>query len=296
MRLVRLPRAYTLDLWLITGLLAMCTLYIAGFARRARRLGAARPTLRRQGLAFSICIITLVVALLSPLDPLSDVLFSAHMVQHELLMLVAAPLLVYAQPLRTYLFALPEQPRERVAHVVRSRWVAGTFRWLTAPLIALVVHGLVRWLWHAPLLFEAALADEWIHGVQHATFFVTATLFWWALLNGRYGRLGYGAALMFVFATSMHTGALGALIALARRPLYGTHAARIRALAGDALADQQLAGLLMWVVAGLMFMVLGLSLTLAWLGESRRRVERSELFAIMRETQRKERVGAASGK
>jgi len=113
-------------------------------------------------------------------------------------------------------------------------------------------------------------------------FFTSAALFWWALVEGRYGRLGYGVSVLVVFATALHTGALGALIALARRPLYPLYEARA-AGAADPLEDQQLAGLIMWVGAGLLFMMLGLALFLAWIGEARRRAERGTLAALLRE-------------
>ncbi|HKU39488.1 MAG TPA: cytochrome c oxidase assembly protein, partial [Polyangiales bacterium] len=99
------------------------------------------------------------------------------------------------------------------------------------------------------------------------TFFFTAMLFWWALLQGMHGRAGYGVAVVFVFATALHTGALGGLIAFARRPWYPDQTL----LAGfDALRDQQLAGLIMWVVAGTWLTGLGLALFVVWLGQSRR--------------------------
>jgi putative membrane protein len=279
---------FTLDPFVIAGLCGLATLYGLGMFRLTQRAGVLRASFRRESIAFALSWLTLFIALVSPLDAVSDVLFSAHMLQHELLMLVAAPLLVYAQPLRTYVWALSPRLREPTLRVAKSPAVDRTFHFLTGPLTALVVHGVVRWLWHVPSLFEAALANEWLHGLQHATFFVSAMLFWWALVHGRYGRLGYGVSVLFVFATSMHTGALGALIALARGPLYPTHAQRFAALRGDALADQQLAGLVMWVGAGLLFMVLGLSLFLAWLGEAERRAGRSALTAAMREAHREE--------
>src|ERR1700712_4216682 len=105
-------------------------------------------------------MLTLLLALLSPLDRLSDLTFSAHMLQHELLMLLAAPLLVLSRPLPKYLRALPAPARLRVAQWLRQPSAVACFRMLSAPAVALVLHGLVRWLWHEPGLFEAALANE----------------------------------------------------------------------------------------------------------------------------------------
>jgi putative membrane protein len=147
---------------------------------------------------------------------------------------------------------------------------------LSTPIVTLLIHGLVVWVWHVPQLFEAALRSEWVHAAQHASFFATAVLFWWGILRGRYGRAGYGLASAFVFATAMHTSVLGALLTVAARLWYPLYADRAVPWAVDAFADQQLAGLIMWVPAGLLFAVLSLALFAAWLGEVGRRVARNE--------------------
>jgi cytochrome c oxidase assembly factor CtaG len=114
------------------------------------------------------------------------------------------------------------------------------------------------------------LHDEFLHGVQHASFFVTAMLFWWSVLQGVHGRFGYGVAVIFVFATALHTGALGALITFARHPFYPDQTQA--AVTGiDALTDQQLAGFIMWIVAGTWLTALGLALFVVWLGQSSHR-------------------------
>jgi len=91
---------------------------------------------------------------------------------------------------------------------------------LTDPLIATVLHGVALWAWHIPALFDAALASHRLHWLQHVSFFASALLFWWSLLRGRARTRGYGAAVMYLFATSLHSGFLGILLALARQPLY----------------------------------------------------------------------------
>jgi mono/diheme cytochrome c family protein len=106
---------------------------------------------------------------------------------------------------------------------------------------------------------------------MHVCFLLTACLFWWALIHGRYGRLGYGAAVLFVFATAVHSGALGALMTFAPRAWYPLYAHRSAAAGHDPLQDQQLAGLIMWIPFGVVFLVLALALFAAWLGESERR-------------------------
>ena len=101
-------------------------------------------------------------------------------------------------------------------------------------------------------------------------FTATACLFWWTLLRGRFGRSGYGIAVLFVFATALHSGGLGALAALSTRPWYETYSHRAPT-GSNPLGDQQLAGLIMWVPTCALLTVIGLALFAAWLGESERR-------------------------
>jgi putative membrane protein len=244
-------------------------------------LGAARlpppesPRGRRRRMiqlgAYGLALATLVVALLSPLARLADVLFSAHMGQHELLMLVAAPLVVIAQPLVTALFGLPAPLRRAALSFARRPATVASWHALTNPVLVLVLHACTLWLWHVPTLFQTAMSHESLHAFQHATFFFTAALFWWAVVHGRYGRAGYGAAVLFVFATGLHSGMLGALFTFARRLWYPVYEARSLAVGVDPVEDQTLAGLIMWVPAGLVFMTIGLGLLGAWLGEAERR-------------------------
>src|SRR5207253_29989 len=126
-------------------------------------------------------------------------------------------------------------------------------------------------------LYEAALANDGIHFVQHASFFITSALFWWSMVYGRYGRIGYGVAVAYVFFTAAHTGALGALATVAHAAWYPTYAQSAPALVGSALEDQQLAGLIMWIPAGAILTVLGLALFAAWMGEASRRVSLSQV-------------------
>ena len=125
-------------------------------------------------------------------------------------------------------------------------------------------------------LYDAAVRNEGLHVVQHAMFVATAACFWWGLVAGRYGRAGYGAAVVYVFTTVVHTGLLGAMITLSPIPLYQVYFGPAAARGIDPLADQQLAGLLMWIPAGLVLTLLGIALFAAWLGEAERRQRQME--------------------
>lgn len=134
-----------------------------------------------------------------------------------------------------------------------------------------LVQAAALWLWHIPSWYEAALRHDAIHALEHLSFVLAGCLFWWAMVRGRYGRMGYGLGVLYVFLTVVHSSALGALLTVAPSLWYDDYAQRAAALHVDALADQQLAGLLMWIPASVVFIVLGLALFAGWLGEAERR-------------------------
>ncbi len=236
-----------------------------------------------QAASFALGWLALVAALVSPIDALGGILFSAHMAQHELLMIVAAPLLVLGRPLIVMLWALPPHARARVGAWTQAPAFAKSWQTISGPVAATVLHALALWMWHIPSLYQATLRSDFIHALQHISFFGTAALFWWALIHGRYGRLGYGAAVVYVFVTSAHSGALGALITLSPKLLYPIYAATTAKWGLDAIEDQQLAGLIMWVPASVIFTILGLALFAAWLGEAKRRVALTRSESLRKE-------------
>jgi putative membrane protein len=126
-------------------------------------------------------------------------------------------------------------------------------------------HALALWIWHIPLLFQAALQSRWLHDLQHLTFVLTALLFWSGLFLAR-GAAHRGAAVLYLFTTTVHTGVLGALITFADVPWYSP-ALRPAALP-DAMQDQQLGGLIMWVPGSMVYVAAGLYLLLQWIRDT----------------------------
>jgi cytochrome c oxidase assembly factor CtaG len=271
------------DLAGVAGAVAIGCAYGIGLHRLWRRAGAGRGVSRVEAAAAGLGVLALLAGLGPPLALLADLRFAAHMGQHEVLMLAAAPLLALGRPLRVIVWALPSRLRASAGAATRRGPIRDGWRWLTSPGAVLAQQGLVLWIWHLPGPFEAALAHDGLHAVQHLMFFASAALFWWALVDGRFGRLGYGAGVLVVFVTAAQCGLLGALLALTRRTWYPTHAARDVAHHVSPLADQQEAGLLMWVPAGVVLLVAGLALFVAWLRESERRVARSRTVRLLRE-------------
>jgi cytochrome c2 len=171
-----------------------------------------------------------------------------------------------------WLWALDRRRRDAVAHAFRGSRTVAAWHAVTAPLSVFLIQASALWLWHIPSWYEAALHNDLIHALEHICFVLAGSLFWWAMVNGRYGRSGYGLGVLYVFLTAIHSSALGALVAVAPSVWYGEYARQAAVWRIDALADQQLAGLLMWIPAGVIFIVFGLALLAAWLGESERRV------------------------
>lgn len=190
------------------------------------------------------------------------------MTQHEILMLVAAPLLVLGRPLAAFVWSLPSAQRHTVAKPFGSAWWRRWWAWLVAPLTAWSVHAAVLWSWHAPAWFEAGLRHDLIHDLQHASFLFSALLFWWALMR----RRPDGIAVLYLLATMLHTGFLGALLTFGPVVWYPGYVDTPNPWGLTALADQQFGGLIMWVPAGAVFMLAGLLLLAQWLRTLERRM------------------------
>ncbi len=254
---------WELDAWVITPLAVSGTLYAVGTARMWHRAGIGRGVAVWQVGAFGSGWLTLICALVSPLHELAEHLFVAHMIEHELLMALAAPLMALSRPTGMLLHGLPRSWRIvsiRSAGIVLVRRL---WDWLMKPVTATILHGAAIWIWHLPLLLDATLEDETLHRWQHISFFGTAIIFWWAIF--RRPKRDYGTGAGHVFMTMMHTGLLGALLTLAPRVFYPLQTADAPAFGLSPLQDQQLAGLFMWVPAGAFYLVAGLVLVRIWL-------------------------------
>ncbi|HEY3644597.1 MAG TPA: cytochrome c oxidase assembly protein, partial [Gammaproteobacteria bacterium] len=219
-------------------------------------------------------IAVLVAALLSPLSSLDDQLFSAHMAQHLLLMLVAPPLLVFARPIMAWMCALPAPARRLIGGGwSRSRGVQRGLALLMHPLSVLALASGVLWFWHLPGPYRWAAASEGVHVFEHFCLFATSLMFW-SLVIEPYGRrkTDHGLCLLFVAAFSVQMGMLGAILTFASHPLYMDAGAALP-WGFTPLADQQLAGVVMWVPVGLVHLSTMALLFLAWLRQAERQAQ-----------------------
>lgn len=257
-------RSWEWDPLVVIGLAVWAGLYGHGLKRLRAATSAPRKS-QREALLFFAGWLLLVVALISPLHPWGRELFSAHMTQHELLMVAAAPLLVLGRPGRIALWGLSRRAGRELRlwnRALGGEWLGPR---LLHPLVAWTLHTVALWVWHLPALFEATRDDEFVHALQHASFLGTALLFWRAIFYGHQRQLGYGIAVLYLFATLLQSGALGALITFASHPWYSGYAATTPRWGLTPVEDQQLGGLIMWVPAGLAYVIAALALFRRWL-------------------------------
>jgi cytochrome c oxidase assembly factor CtaG len=256
---------WTFDPWILAPLLVLALLYLSGTVRlRLRRGKHVRAV--RAGWFFWSGLAVLVLALVSPIHELGEHLFTIHMIEHELVVAVAAPLLVLARPAALLLWGLPAAARRHVGAVMGSRVSRGLWRILTAPAVVTSLHGLAIWVWHYPPLFDATVTDITMHRLQHLSFFGTAILFWWALI----WRADRGAAAWHQFVTMLHTSILGALIALVPTVLYRVQTQYASEWQMTPLEDQQLAGIIMWVPGGIIYAGAALWFLKTWIRDASR--------------------------
>ena len=263
------------DLWsawsweplVVIPLLLSAWLYVRGVQALWRNAGSGHGTSRWEAAAFAAGWVTLALSLVSPLHQLGGVLFSAHMAQHEVLMVVAAPLLVLGRPVIPFLWALPPAWRRVAGTWSATTAVSSIWKLITLPFVAWALHAVAIWLWHAPSLYQATLGSEAVHTLQHVSFIGTSLLFWWAVLHGVGGRLARPAAVIYLFTTAGHTSLLGALLTFSPRLWYPLYDATTTPWGLTSLEDQQLAGVIMWVPAGLSYLIAALALAATWLRE-----------------------------
>ncbi len=233
-------------------------------------LAVVRPLEARRTAAWTAGALLLLVTLCGPLDGLGDdYLFSAHMMEHLLLLVAVPPLLLWG--------VTPAA----ASRLLARRIPAAAERVLRRPAVAWLTAMVTLYAWHAPALYNAALADERIHAVQHLSFLVTATIFWWPVLAPLPGhRLAGPPAIVYLFLAALANAVLGALLTFSSPGLYpwytrptGDSAALHLIRDGwglDPAADQQLGGLFMWVVGGLFFLAAVLAMYGRWYRESGR--------------------------
>ncbi len=252
--------------WVVVSLGLAGVLYALGARKLRQSSGRGRAAAARASGLFWAGWAVLWLALVSPVDALGAQLFSAHMVQHELLMVVAAPLLVLGRPLATWIWAFPTGGRRVLGAFVRSPWIARPWSSINAAPAAWLLQAAALWLWHMPFLFGAAQIDEDIHVLQHISFLASALLFWNVVLRDT-PHTPPASTLIYLLTTMLHTGALGALLTFSSYVWYPLYAASTLQWGLTPLEDQQLGGLIMWVPGGAVYLVIALAVLSRWLND-----------------------------
>ncbi|MGY2065141.1 cytochrome c oxidase assembly protein [Blastococcus sp. SYSU DS0619] len=224
--------------------------------RRRAPWSAAGP-----GAAWLAGLTALGAALASPLERLAEDSLTAHMAQHLLLTIVAAPLLVAADPVPRVLSALPPRTRE----VVARPWAA-VVRGARRPAVVLGVavgYLTVVLVWHLPGAYEAAVRSEAVHVAEHLTFLGAAVVFWWCVLRVPRRRLGQlVAGLVAVLVPAFGEAVLGGVMMLASTPWYGVYVETAADHGFDPVADQQVAGAVLWAAGTPVYLLAAVVLVL----------------------------------
>jgi cytochrome c oxidase assembly factor CtaG len=254
------------------GIALLIALYLYAVGPLRKKYQLADSVKRSQVVLFIVGMLVMFLALASPLDELGDeYLFSAHMVQHLLITLVAPPLLLLGTP--GWLL----QP------LLRKRVLLGIGKVLTHPFVAFFLFNVDFWLWHAPPLYNATLANENLHIFEHMLFIVTAVIYWWPILSPvkELPRLSLGGQVLYLFLSGMPSVALGAGLTFSP-PLYAPYIQQpIRAWGISPVTDQQLGGLIMWVPVNIIVIVIVSILFIRWMltQDEKQRLQEAQMDA-----------------
>jgi cytochrome c oxidase assembly factor CtaG len=270
-------------------------------AHRVNQAHPANPVPRRRTLAFAGGLAAIAVALLSGIGRYDTTLFSVHMVQHILLVFVAAPLIALSGPVTLALRAVPTTTRRSLLlPILHSRPV----RVVSHPVVAWLAFTSVMWGSHFSPLFDAALEDPLAHDLEHALFLGSGLLFWWPALgvDPAAWRMPPAVRALYVFLQMPQNTFLAVAITFATAPLYRHYATLAAPWLPSALADQQAAGAIMWLAGDAVFLVAVIGLVAAWMraderGQAREDRRADEARAAIREREAKlaKRLGREGG-
>lgn len=228
-------------------------------------------------------MLTLWLAIASPIDGFADVLLSAHMVQHFLLMSAIPPLVLLGAPVVPLLRGLPRWSIRKLAGpVIAWRWPRSVGDWLTAPMVAWLLFNGVFLGWHLPKAYDLALSNENIHDFEHICFLGTSLLFWYVVIHPWPSRVRSNnwMVLLYLLSADVVNTALSAFLAFCNRPVYQFYITGPNPFHISALSDQVAAGMIMWVLNSIVFLVpaMVLAMQLAGSGTSQA-IERSRVAA-----------------
>lgn len=249
---------WRLEPTVIIGAIVLAALYIVwtGSKNRDAAGDAVNPVSAGQRVMFMSGLVVLVIALNPPLDDLSDYyLLSAHMLQHMLLMFAVVPLLLLGTP--GWLLAKVLSPKP-----LRTVWLA-----LTRPIVAALVSTAILIVWHFPYFYDAAIRHQPIHVAEHNLFLLAAAISWWPVLGPMLPgqtRMAPLLQCLYLFALSLPSGILGAFITLSSPDVYTSYIGVPEIWGIDRGMDHEIAGLLMWVLAAMIYLLVITIIFFSW--------------------------------
>jgi cytochrome c oxidase assembly factor CtaG len=265
-------QSWTFEPWIVIPVLLTGGIYLRGWWQLHRALPKNFSVWRL--IAFQGGLLTLVLALASPLHPLAELLLQFHMIQHLLLMMVAPPLLLLGAPILPLLRGVPRPFLQHgLGLLFASRVLQRLGHFLTHPMVCLIAFTATNVAWHVPLLYELALCSQFWHEVQHLCFLVTALLFWWPVVQPWPSRLRWPrwAMIPYLLVADIQNTALSAFLIFSERILYPTYATVPRLWGIAPLDDQAAAGAIMWVPGSAIFLIPVVILAIRWLDSPRTR-------------------------
>ena len=243
--------------------------------RRVNRAHPTNPVPKRRTVFFLLGIAVMALALVSPIAAYDTELFSVHMAQHMLIVMVAAPLLLLGAPITLALrAATPRIRKEVILPVLHSRAVKA----ISFPAFTWFLLAGVLWLTHFSSAFDFALENIWAHRAEHAVYIVAALLFWWPAINADPSpwRLGHPVRLLYVFLQMPQNSFLGVSIYGTTNVIFPHYASVARNWGPDPLTDQEFAGIIMWVIGDMMFLVILAFIAYGWVQHEERAAKRAD--------------------
>jgi len=248
------------------GLAVTFILYLRGWAVARRTRSNELPPWRAA--CFTAGVISLWIAIASPVDALDDYLLAAHMIQHFILMSVAPPLLVLGAPTVPLLRGLPRVLILFPAGpLLRARWFRAFTRFVTHPVFGWLAMNIAYLGWHVPTLFELTFKSERVHQFEHLCFLLTSLVFWWVVLAPwpSHRRWPRWTAIPYLLTADIINTVLSATLAFSGKVLYPSYAAAPRITALTPLKDQVAAGAEMWVLNSIVFLIPAVVITMKML-------------------------------
>ena len=249
-------QSWTFDPWIITPLVLTAGVYTRGWRALNRRLPRRFAVWRL--IAFQGGLLTIFLAVASPLHPLGELLLKFHMIQHLLLMMVAPPLLLLGAPLSPLLRGLPRPVWQGgLGRFFSSKALRGVGQCLTHPIVCLIAFTVSSVVWHLPVLYELALRSEFWHNAQHIFFLGTGLLFWWPVVQPWPSRPRWPqwTLIPYLLIADIQNTALSAFLIFSEHVLYPTYTAVPRLWGIAVLDDQAAAGAIMWVPGSVIFLI-----------------------------------------